>query len=81
MNLETAQKRLAEVEERIHCLNMGKAIEEVQKNGRKIRYTRADVPQLETYKLKLQTTVENLTAAAAGGSTARRRLIPIYLPL
>lgn len=78
MDLATAQTRLVEVESRIHALAMGTATVEIQKDGRRQRFTMADMPALEKYKRDLQTEIERLTAVAAGAASPGRRMIPVY---
>lgn len=58
---KTDAQLLAEAEAELHKIRLGKQSNEVQVDGRRVRYGRADIGKLEAY-------IEQLRARVAGGS-------------
>ncbi|MFZ6686594.1 gpW family head-tail joining protein [Undibacterium sp. SXout11W] len=69
-DLSTLQNYLAAAESALHSLQTGQQVVEFDRGGTKIRYTPAQVPQIESYIAKLRSQI-----AALNGSGSRRRVI------
>lgn len=69
-DLATLQNYLAAAEAALHSLQTGQQVAEFDKGGTKIRYTPAQVPQLEAYIAKLRSQI-----ASASGLGQRRQII------
>lgn len=65
----TLQERIAEAEQALHQLQIGKAVAKISRGGKTVEYTQANVPQLQTY-------LNQMKAEQAG---SRRRPMRVYL--
>lgn len=74
-DLITLQARLAEAEAALHQLHIGSKAENVEHDGMRVTYTRADVSKLEGYIAGLKSQI----AIAGGLSGLRRRAMVIDL--
>lgn len=64
LDLATLQARYADVDQALHDLQMGRAVVDVWRDGRRITYAKADLTSLKDYRLELAT---QIAAVIAGG--------------
>ena len=65
----TLQERIAEAEQALHQLQIGKAVAKISRGGKTLEFTQANVSQLQTY-------LNQMKAEQAG---QRRRPMGVYL--
>lgn len=65
-SLATLQTRLEEAENARHSLAMGEQVVEVWKDGRRVTYSQAKLPDLDAYILTLKRDIQEATALAEG---------------
>lgn len=64
--LSQLQTWLTEAETARHQLATGAAVVEIMRDGRRLQYRNASLPQLEAYIRTLESDIEKATADAAG---------------
>ena len=65
-DLLTPSQRLAQAEAALHDIQLGKHAEEIEHEGRRVRYTRTTIDQLEGYIATLRDEIAGYKPRAGG---------------
>ena len=72
-DLVTLKTRLTEAEDARHQFGLGTAVVEVWRDGRRVKYSGANVGNLDSYILALRNEIAALEALEAGAPSTRRK--------
>lgn len=76
-DLATLQGWLTEAESARHQLSLGQSVVEVSRSGRRIAYTEASLPSLNSYIADLEAQIRRKEDEANGTTLSRRRSIGV----